>query len=68
MDQQHLQTLRSPEAAQYIGMSDAWLRKARMNRDPLAPPYIQIGSAIRYLRADLDAWLESRRVQNDRAV
>lgn len=57
-------TLRSPEAAHYIGMSDAWLRKARMNRDPLAPPYIQIGSSVRYLQKDLDAWLERRRVQH----
>jgi predicted DNA-binding transcriptional regulator AlpA len=57
-------TLPSPEAAQYIGMSDAWLRKSRMNRDPLAPPFLQIGKSVRYLRADLDNWLASRRVDH----
>ena len=30
----------------------------RENRTP-APPFIKIGRAVRYLREDLDAWLES---------
>ena len=58
----------SPDAGKYIGMSDAWLRKARMIRDPNAPPYIQIGKAIRYLPDDLDDWLRSRRVENGEAA
>ena len=44
-------------------MSRSFLRQARMdgnreNRTP-APPFIKIGRAVRYLREDLDAWLES---------
>ena len=54
-------TLTSPEAANYVGMSDSWLRQSRMRGNPDAPPYIKIGKAVRYLRADLDAWLEKLR-------
>lgn len=55
--------LSEKEASQYICMSRSFLRQARMdgnreNRTP-APPFIKIGRAVRYLREDLDAWLES---------
>lgn len=54
--------LTEAEAARYIGMSQSWLRKARCFDRPDQPPYIRITSrSIRYLRTDLDAWLESRR-------
>lgn len=51
------------EAAKYIGMSRSYLAQARMeghraNRTP-APPFIKIGRSVRYLRADLDAWLDN---------
>ncbi len=54
------------EAAQYITMSRSFLRQDRMNgvrknRTP-GPRYIRIGRAIRYLKEDLDEWLESCRV------
>ena len=54
-------TLTSPEAADYIGMSDSWLRQSRMRGNPGTPPYIKISKAVRYLTADLDAWLEKLR-------
>jgi predicted DNA-binding transcriptional regulator AlpA len=51
------------ETAEYIGMSRSFLRQSRMegnreNRTP-APPFIKIGRAVRYLKDDLDNWLES---------
>ncbi|MCX7109410.1 MAG: DNA-binding protein [Proteobacteria bacterium] len=54
------------EAADYIGMSESYLRISRMdgdraNRTP-GPNFIKIGKAVRYLKEDLDAWLESHRV------
>ena len=54
------------EAAEYIGMSQAFLRQDRMNgprhRRTLGPPYIRIGRrSIRYLLEDLDGWLEGFR-------
>jgi predicted DNA-binding transcriptional regulator AlpA len=50
------------EAARYIAMSESFLRQARMdgdreNRTP-GPPFLKIGRAVRYLKHDLDAWLE----------
>lgn len=49
------------EAARYIGMSRSFLAQSRMegqrdNRTP-APPFIKIGRSVRYLRDDLDQWL-----------
>jgi len=51
------------ETAEYIGMSRSYLRQARMegnrnNRTP-APKFIKVGRAVRYLKQDLDNWLDS---------
>jgi len=51
------------ETSAYIGMSRSFLRQARMegqrqNRTD-APPFIKIGRAVRYLKEDLDRWLDS---------
>ena len=51
------------ETSHYIVMSRSFLRQARMegnrdNRTP-APPFIKIGRSVRYLREDLDNWLDS---------
>lgn len=51
------------EAAAYISMSRSFLAQSRMEnhcheRVP-APPHIKIGRAVRYLREDLDKWLDS---------
>lgn len=51
------------EASEYIGMSRSYLRQSRMDgqigkRKP-APPFIKIGRTIRYLKEDLDDWLNS---------
>jgi predicted DNA-binding transcriptional regulator AlpA len=52
------------EAAAYIAMSRSFLRQSRMNGDlegrVPGPRFIKVGSrAIRYLREDLDMWLET---------
>lgn len=49
------------ETSEYIGMSRSYLRQSRMDgkrdsRKP-APPFIKIGRSVRYLRDDLDIWL-----------
>ncbi|MGR5414117.1 helix-turn-helix transcriptional regulator [Vibrio astriarenae] len=56
------------ETATYIGMSRSFLRQSRMeghrgNRT-IAPPFIKIGTAVRYLKEDLDAWLDSHTKRN----
>ena len=52
------------ETSAYIGMSRSFLRQARMegqrkNRT-VAPPFIKIGRSVRYLKEDLDRWLDSQ--------
>ena len=52
-------------AAHYIGMAPQTLRKGRCNGSRAGspiPPYIRIGRSIRYLRSDLDKFLEQHRV------
>lgn len=56
--------LSEKQAANYIGMSRSYLAQARMegarkNRTP-APPFIKIGKSVRYLREDLDQWLDAQ--------
>jgi len=51
------------EASIYLGMSRSFLRQARMDGDrerrTPGPKYIRVGNrAIRYLKEDLDSWLE----------
>lgn len=53
------------EAANYICMSRSFLSQDRVNgtlanRTP-GPKYIKIGRSIRYLKDDLDSWLEQHR-------
>ena len=52
----------SREAAVYLGVSDQFLRVDRCDgyregRTP-GPEYFKIGRLVRYLREDLDAWLD----------
>jgi predicted DNA-binding transcriptional regulator AlpA len=53
------------EAASYICMSRSFLAQDRAygtlaNRTP-GPKYIKIGRSIRYLKEDLDVWLDQHR-------
>lgn len=59
-------TLTEKEAAEYIGMSRSFLRQDRMNgyrenRTP-GPNFLKVGRSIRYLKNDLDSWLNELRV------
>lgn len=58
--------LTDTEAAEILGVSAAFLRKARcigtLGRATPPPPHIQLGRAVRYRRSDLDRWLDDRRV------
>lgn len=53
-------------AAHYIGMSVSYLRHNRCHGDlegrTPGPPFIKIGRTVRYLRRDLDCWLDQLRV------
>ena len=49
-------------AAEYIGMSAAFLNRHRITGT--GPTYLKLGGRIWYDRSDLDAWLNSRRRQS----
>ena len=57
--------LTEAQAAQYVAMSRSYLRQDRMNgkregRTP-GPAFLKIGRSVRYLKEDLDKWLEQFR-------
>ena len=49
------------QAAQYLSASPSFLNRLRSKGK--GPPYIQIESAIRYQRIDIDAWLSNHVMQ-----
>lgn len=60
------EVLTEKEAAQYITMSQSFLRQDRMNgyREgrTKGPHFMKLGRAIRYRIEDLDAWLIKNRI------
>ena len=54
-------TIQEPEAAQYVGLSRAFLRQARAQGR--GPAYVRVGRAVRYRTSDLDAFLDAHRVE-----
>ena len=65
----HARALTEIEAATYIGMSRSFLAHSRMEghrqNHTKAPKFIKIGRAVRYLRDDLDQWLnEHQRLEH----
>ena len=63
MNAQGKKVLSEIETAEYIGRSRSFLRQSRMegnraNRTP-APPFVKIGRSVRYIKDDLDNWLNS---------
>lgn len=59
-------SLTEKEAAEYLGLSRSTLRQGRMRgrrRSGIpTPPYVRLGRTVRYLKDDLDTWLEQHRV------
>lgn len=49
--------LTTQDAAQYLGLAPATLNKWRVYRT--GPRFLKLGRAVRYRRADLDAYLAS---------
>jgi len=53
--------VKEPEAAEYIGMSRAWLRLKRSRGQRGGPPYLKIAKSVLYDVRDLDRWLAEHR-------
>ncbi len=54
--------LRERDAAIYVGLSRATLRNARQGKGD-GPPFIRLGTRVRYRPADLDDWLLAHRIE-----
>lgn len=52
--------LHERDAAHYLGMSVAWLRRKRWEGD--GPAYVRHGRAVRYEPTALRRWVEAHRV------
>ena len=50
--------LNEHDVARITGLSVASVRRWRLLRQ--GPPYLKIGSAVRYRRVDVASWLETR--------
>ncbi|MBW1954033.1 MAG: helix-turn-helix domain-containing protein [Deltaproteobacteria bacterium] len=55
-----MQVFNDVEAAKFLGLKPQTLRNLRCYRK--GPPYLKLGRAVRYLRADLEAYLARHRV------
>lgn len=53
-----MEVLNTPEAARYVRLSKPTLERFRISGD--GPAFLKLGGAVRYRKADLDEWLESR--------
>ena len=58
--------LTTVEAARYVRLGKPTLERFRLTGE--GPLYAKLGGAVRYRRADLEKWLESRLVASTSAV
>ena len=49
--------LNEEEAAQLLSMSIHFLRRDRISEQSIGIPFIRLGGAVRYPRADLEIWV-----------
>jgi predicted DNA-binding transcriptional regulator AlpA len=45
------------DAADYLGMSQAWLRRCRWKKDGSGPKWYKLGGAVKYHVNDLDEYI-----------
>lgn len=60
MTEENFELLTEKEAAHLIRMSPHFLRRDRASTNSDRIPFIRIGAAIRYRKADLLAWINGR--------
>ena len=53
--------LKESEAADYLNCAPITLAKDRCDRK-LGIPFYKLGRSVRYKKADLDAWMEDRKI------
>lgn len=61
-----LDILNTKEAAAYVRLGKPTLERFRITGS--GPVYVKLGSAVRYRKVDLDAWLASRATRSTSEV
>lgn len=61
--QQHVDRMKQPAAAEYLGVSEQTL--ARMRSEGKGPRYVKLGGRVFYRRTDLEAYIESNTFETD---
>ncbi len=54
-----MEIYKTREAADHVKLGKSTLERFRISGD--GPLFLKLGGAVRYRKADLDAWLDSRR-------
>lgn len=49
------QLMTQKELCAYIGKSEAWAERARL--DGSGPPYVKLGRSVRYRASDVEDWI-----------
>lgn len=52
--------LTEKEAAELLSMSTHYLRRDRISPGSACIPFIKVGAAVRYRRADLEKWIDEQ--------
>lgn len=57
-----MEILNTREAAAYVRLGKPTMERFRISGE--GPVFVKLGGAVRYRKADLETWLESRRVRS----
>lgn len=49
-------TVRTPEAAKMLDVSEIWLKKDRAKENPVGPPHLKKGKIVLYTVSGLKEW------------
>lgn len=64
----HQEWFSTNELADFLGVDPSSLRRWRTARPPQGPPWVKVSDRVTvYRRADVDAWLRSRRTDPEAA-
>lgn len=57
-----MEILNTREAAAYVRLGKPTMERFRISGG--GPVFVKLGGAVRYRKADLDSWIETRRVRS----
>ena len=63
-----LRLLRTNEAANYLSVSEHWLKASRFRPELAGPPFVKIGRVVRYDVHDLEEWIADRKFRGTHEI